>query len=219
MTYVLVHSPLVGPSTWSLVAERLEGVFPSLAEIAAAPRPRWRRAVDIVVDAARDLDDVVLVGHSGAGALLPPIGKALGGRVSTYVFVDATLPSVPANEESRRRLEALAVDGVLPPWSEWFGPGVMKELVPDPIVRARIEADMPRLPLDYFDDHIPEPDAWDSAPCVYIQFSPIYDPIAAEARRRGMHVELVAGGHLHMVVAPDVVAATIERLAHGNVAR
>ena len=45
------------------------------------------------------------------------------------------------------QLRALASDGVLAPWSAWFGEDAMSDLVPDERVRAALEAEMPRLPL------------------------------------------------------------------------
>jgi hypothetical protein len=85
--FVLVHSPLVGASSWQLVAARLRGdgsdvIVPSLAGLASAPPPRWRFAVDAVAGAVRGSAAVVLVGHSGAGPLLPAIVGGLGDAVA-----------------------------------------------------------------------------------------------------------------------------------------
>src|SRR5919197_5028072 len=71
--FVLIHSPLVGPTTWSAVAAELEqsgrqAVVPSLVGVADAPAPQWRHVVDAVRDASSPIEDpVVLVAHSGAG--------------------------------------------------------------------------------------------------------------------------------------------------------
>jgi hypothetical protein len=77
--FVLVHSPLVGPTTWSQVARELEqrereAVVPSLLGIARAEAPQWRHAPEAVRAAtASTPGPIVLVGHSGAGPLLPTI--------------------------------------------------------------------------------------------------------------------------------------------------
>ena len=81
-------------------------------------------------------------------------------------FVDAFLP--PAHGTARlvplefvEDLSALASDDVLPPWSTWFGEGVMRDLVPDDTRRARVEQDMPRLSLSFLQIEVPVPDGWD----------------------------------------------------------
>ena len=56
------------------------------------------------------------------------------------VFVDAGLPT-DGPDPFLDRLRDIAEDGLLPPWSTWFGPDVMATLVPDPTRRAEIEAD------------------------------------------------------------------------------
>jgi hypothetical protein len=76
--------------------------------------------------------------------------------VAALVFVDSFLP--PASGSVRLappglmdQLRALAGDGVLPPWSSWFGEDAMRELVPDDRLRATLKEEMSRLPLSYFE--------------------------------------------------------------------
>ncbi len=96
-TFVLVHSPLVGPGTWALVAEELrcqghEAIVPSLLGVAAAAAPQWRHCVDAVRAATeRFANPIVLVGQSGAGPLLPRMADATG-NVAAFIFIDAMLP-------------------------------------------------------------------------------------------------------------------------------
>ena len=98
--FVLVHSPLVGPLTWSLVADDLRGrghdaIAPSLLDASCAEVPYWQRHVSAVVAALDELrvdQPLVLVAHSGAGPILPSIGQAAGRPVAGYLFVDAALP-------------------------------------------------------------------------------------------------------------------------------
>jgi Integrase core domain len=59
MVFVLVHSPLVGPSTWSPVGRELErrghrAVVPSLLGPAGAPTRDWRHDVEAARAAAYD---------------------------------------------------------------------------------------------------------------------------------------------------------------------
>ena len=70
---MLVHSPLVGPSTMAPLAAMLRTrgwatVVPDLRSAVSAPA-RFGRAVAEAADSA----DVV-VGHSGAGPFLPAVG-------------------------------------------------------------------------------------------------------------------------------------------------
>lgn len=97
--FVLIHSPLVGPYTWTPVADRLQQrgvdvVVPKLHERFEEGALYWAQYADA---AARMLtpDDpapVVLVAHSGAGALLPAIRELMERPVAAYLFVDAGIP-------------------------------------------------------------------------------------------------------------------------------
>jgi hypothetical protein len=72
-TFVLVHAPLVGPSTWSWVATELGdrrhcAIVPCLTGVENATEP-----FDHCIESARAVipedREVVLVGHSGSGVL------------------------------------------------------------------------------------------------------------------------------------------------------
>src|ERR687888_49387 len=99
-SFVLVHSPAVGPRTWQPVARRLteqgwQAAVPSLLHVGEAGPPFWPRVVDAVragLDAAGPNQPIVLVAHSNAGLFLPVITAALPGQVRGCIFVDAALP-------------------------------------------------------------------------------------------------------------------------------
>jgi pimeloyl-ACP methyl ester carboxylesterase len=222
--FVLIHSPLVGPTTWSPLADELErrgrvAVVPSLLGVADAPSPQWRHVPETVRAATADAGSPsVLVGHSAGGLLLPVIADAVP-DVDALVFVDSFLPppigSLPlAGAGFIDQLRALASDGVLPPWSRWFGESEMRELVPDEGLRAALEAEMPHLPLSYFEVNVPLPAGWDTRPCAYLLFTAeAYGPSAAEARDRGWEVAEVHGvRHLAMATAPVAVAEALLEL-------
>ncbi len=225
MVFVLVHSPLVGPSAWSPVARTLErrghqAIVPSLLGPAGAPPGDWRQSVDTVRKAVRGLSEpIVLVGHSGGGLLLPAIADAIAPPVSRLIFVDSGIPArtgetpfvPPAFLDD---LRALAVDGVLPPWTDWFGDDAMRELVPDADLLSSLAREMPSLPLAYLEQRIPGPAGWDRIPCAYLLLSDGYRQAAAEAKERGWRVEEITGAqHLHIAVAPEAVTDTLIRLA------
>jgi hypothetical protein len=97
---VLVHSPLVGPFTWSLVAQHLQAggfdvLVPPLTDSGGTPPPYWQQHTASVQRALASLPQeraLVLVGHSGAGSLLPVLAQAARHPVKAYLFVDAGLP-------------------------------------------------------------------------------------------------------------------------------
>jgi predicted alpha/beta hydrolase family esterase len=91
--------------------------------MADAPAPWWRQGVEAVRSAVSGIArPVVLVGHSGAGPLLPSIAHALAAEVATLIFVDASVPPASGVAPLVPRgfldqLRAISAEGVLPPWS------------------------------------------------------------------------------------------------------
>ena len=222
--FVLVHSPLVGPSTWAPVAVELERrgrrvVSPSLLGPGGRLPGGWRECVEAVgVRLGPLAEPVVLVGHSGGGLLLPVIADATAQAVRGLIFVDSGIPAragetVFAPPALLEALGALAADGILPPWSSWFGEEVMGELVPDDALRKGLMEEMPQIPMAFLEQHIPSPAGWDRSPCAYLLLSEAYGDAAAEARGRDWPVEEIEGAqHLHIAVAPRVVTDALLRL-------
>jgi pimeloyl-ACP methyl ester carboxylesterase len=217
--FVLVHSPLVGPGTWAPVAVELakrgrKAVRPSLL----GPSD-WRECVQAVCDGVAALSEpFVLVSHSGSGLLLPAIADALAQQVSGMIFVDSGLPAAAGETRymppaSLERFATLAVNGVLPPWSEWFGEEAMREVIPDERLRHALIREMPEISLAFLEQCIPSPAGWDRRPCSYLLLSEAYKPAAREARERGWPVEAIEGAqHLHIAVAPEAVVDALLRL-------
>jgi hypothetical protein len=153
----------------------------------------------------------VVVAHSGAGVVLPVVADRVGAAAA--VFVDAVLPGEPTSERLRGFLAGLpSTGGRLPRWSDWWGPDAMAELVPDPGLRARIEADQPRLPLAFYDERVPVPPSWPPARVGYLQLSPAYDAQAAGAAAQGWPVRIRPGEHLDLATHPAEIAAEIVAL-------
>src|SRR5689334_19280364 len=98
--FVLVHSPLCGPLTWEPVADLLRqreiaALVPPLCDGEGSAEPYWQQHAASVAAALADVPadaPLVLVGHSGAGPLLPVIRQRLQQTVGGYIFVDAGLP-------------------------------------------------------------------------------------------------------------------------------
>jgi hypothetical protein len=215
--FILVHSPLVGPSTWRWVAETLVARGHRVTVPAVAPETAslgWEAFADAVAAQAGQEEHAVLVGHSGAGPLLPQIQARARGELDALVFVDAAVP--PAAGETDlvpgwflAELRAMAPDGLLPPWSEWFGAGVMRELIPDEGRRAAICGELPRLPVSFFASRVQAPSGWATARCGYVLLSEPYAGEAAEAARRGWPVAERPGAHLGIVTRPALITDAI----------
>jgi hypothetical protein len=222
--FVLVHSPLVGPRTWARVAEALtaqgrRAIVPSLRLADVAHQPYWSQFVDQVIEAVdSELQAVTLVGHSGAGPLLPVIGEQLPMEIDCYVFVDATIPAPTGSTRIvppafMDALRDLAKNGRVPKWSSWWGEDAMRSLLPDDDLRRQIEEELPSLPLAYFEEAVPTPPWWPEGRCSYVRFSEAYQGAATDAESREWPVVRLAGGHLHMLVDPLAVAHALLTLA------
>lgn len=219
MALLLVHSPLLGPSSWRRLAEEAERlgravVVPDLTGIAGDASPRWQLFVDGAVSAARELDDVVLVGHSGAGAMLPAIRERIGERVSASIFIDAVVP--PANgfhrtpEPRAETLDQLTRAGRLKRWLDWWPDEVINDLLPDSSDRQALLSDMPCLPRAFYDEAIPVPPSWFEKECGYLQLSAAYEDDRRKANAWGWPTRALDSSHLGLVTAPrHVLDATL----------
>jgi pimeloyl-ACP methyl ester carboxylesterase len=225
---VFVHSPLVGPLTWRGVADRCGSygwrtVVTDLTGALAGPPPYQPAIATAVAEAAEvagvvDGSDqpIVLIGHSGAGPLLPGIAARLGAPVAALIYVDAGLPypgrtwfeTAPADLVDR--LHGLALQGWLPPWHEWFAPEVLATVLPEPGVRDAFTSDLRPLPLAYFQEPMPAV-TW-QGPAGYLLLSEGYRDDATRAAQAGMPVVEHPSHHLAMVTDPEEVARRLRGL-------
>ncbi len=210
---MLIPSPLLGPATWESTARVLtqrgrQVAVASLVDVATSAEPYWPAGVDAIVRSAGD-GPVALVAHSNAGLFVAAVVDELGDRVQSVVFVDAALPGTGA-VAPREFLTRLAdADGVLPPWTTWWGEADVAELFPSAEVRTMVEAEQPRLPLAYYDNLPPAPDGWDRPRCAYLWFGEPYDTAAQLAAARGWTTRHLPGNHLHMLTDPEGVAGAV----------
>jgi hypothetical protein len=225
-TFVLVHSPLVGPFTWSLVADEVSarGVWVAVPRLPDERRPPyWRLHAEAVAsEVAEAGGPLVLVGHSGACPLLPAIGTAIDGTISAYVLVEGDLPLAPGSGGSRidllrtaspglaDELEALlSAGGSFPTW----GDEDLQEAIPDRRLRARVVAEVRPQPRQFWTEALPAIPGWPDEPCGYLELSPHYAGASARARDQGWRYRQLPGGHFEMVVRPADVADAILALA------
>jgi hypothetical protein len=207
-TLVLLHSPLTTASAWGSLPEALSAYDVVVPEVADDDRPpyagRYVARAALEITAAGVKPPVVLVGHSAAGPLLPPIGaaqRAAHRLVGGYVFVDAQLPG-PAR--ASRLDQAKAFD----PGSEEFlnrgGNFPDGEAPAGVTVRPRGK--------DFFTEELPMPQDWPDAPCGYLRTSAIYEDQARQARLRGWNVAEHLAGHYAAVADPVGMAEALAAL-------
>jgi len=227
--FILIHSPLVGPLTWSLVAEDMrrhgiDALAPTLHE-GDNGLPYWRQFVTAMLGALEAVPAdraLTLIGHSGAGPLLPTIGRNSGRRIGAYIFVDAGLPL-----GGRSRLEGmeasdpttaahlrqhLAAGGRFPEWSEED----LRDALPDVRLRRQMVAEVRPQPLAFFEEPIPGFANGPDAPCGYLKFSPPYALEAERAQQDGWAYRGIEAKHFHMLVDPAGVATALIDLAQAN---
>lgn len=223
--FVLMHSPLLGPLTWRAVAEDLR------ARGARADTPAWRPLAQVdggfyrtlATDLAATVDGeggdpVILVAHSGAGALVPALTAALSSPVAATILVDAILPHPglswfdTAPPALRQELTLASQGGELPSWDGWWPPGALERLVPDFGLRAALLEELAPLPLAYFEEAAPPGGL--QGPGAYLQLSGAYEDQAQAARDLGWRARRLQLNHLSPLTAPREVAASIHALGH-----
>ena len=219
-TFVLLHSPLVGPFTWEsvqrvLMEQGLQVIMPAVWDDPNSDLPFWQQHVD---SAAKDLSQIpaeqkiVLVAHSGAGPLLPAIRQKLTHPIFSYVFVDAGIPRDGLSRLDLMKFQdaewaeqfhrTLLQGEVFPTWTE----NDLKEVVPDAESRQKLVDEIRPRSLPFFTEQIPVQAGWPDAPCIYIKFSESYEWDASQAKQSGWPVYAIDAGHFHMLVDPVAVA-------------
>ena len=240
-TFVLVHGGGHGGWCWQRTARLLRAqghdvYAPSLtgfgerSHLDTATVTFSTFVQDVVnVITFEDLHDVVLVGHSMGGVIIPRVAEAVPERIARVVWLAAV---VTADGESL--LEAV-------PQSPWIAKAVTigadgtAHTDPDLILDANIHDGTPEERSFVRERHLPyppyaltEPGRLSAflalgLPAAYVIASEdrtIEPPIAAgfAARLPGASVSRVPGGHDCMITRPAEVAAALAAAAGGDVA-
>lgn len=223
MQIVLVHSPLVSSMTWRGVGDVLSSqgfsvAIPRLLDDGGGASPYWKQHALSILRAmvpTPTAERFVLVGHSGAGPLLPEIGARLGRRVAGYVFVDAGLPQngltrleLMAREDPQtaERLRAHLESGRrFPDWAEQD----VLDVLPEKNLRARFLAALAPRELAFFTEPIGVPAGWPNAPAAYVKLTEAYRVPYEEARNLGWTTRAFDASHFHMLLYPEQSAAVI----------
>ena len=191
-----------------------EVVVPDLRRAAMSGQPS---AVVREAVTACSADTDIVAGHSGAGLILPAIVDSLPSSARPrLVFVDAAIPECAGDARLNPvvvdLLRPLAVEGVLPPGFLWLGEGGLERLIPDREMRARVEAELPELPMALFEQGLPVAAGWCEWRCDYLLLSEEMRGEAERARSLGWPVLEDLGNHLDVVNRAAEVAADLVRI-------
>jgi hypothetical protein len=186
--------------------------------------PYWRQRADTVQRALAAIpaeQSLILVGHSGAGPLLPVLRQALPQRVLDYLFVDAGLPHPGKSHLDEIRLIApdfaaelerdLLAGRRFPEWSDEDP----RDINPDDQARTELLAELRPRPLASFTEALPDIPGWPDAPRGYVLLSQAHEAAAEQARSAGWPVRAFDAGYFHMLVDPQAVTVALVEIASG----
>lgn len=226
VSLALVHSPLTGGSFWHAVHDALwaNGRRASLARLPAAEHihpPYWLTHAAGVAANLPGTEPVVLVGHSGAGPILPAIGRLARNRsgaadsIAGYLFVDCDLPrdgccrfDLFDDPSAADALRTRCRGGWLPRWRD----DELRGVLPDAGLRAAFLAELPRTPRALYEELISVPDDWPEAPCGYLALSPGYPGAVARATKLGWPLRRLETHHFSPLTHADLVAGALGAL-------
>ena len=245
--FILVHGPLIGPFTWVPVAAELRklgatAILPALNSPAVRAGTYWEHhcsefAMELR-DVSMDTSEAVLVGHAGAGPLLPRLAEELEGPAA-YVLVDSDLPrdgasrfdlfENPAHVEDFRRIagKPYSPRGRLSPQPgrepsdevvrEWPGDLLSEALTQNPDntldVASTVFSGKRPTPIAVLDEPLPVPASWPDAPVGYLHLSATYDGAAAAAGAEGWPVRELNTSHVQMLLDPEPFARELATFA------
>ena len=245
--FILVHGPLIGPFTWVPVAAELRklgasAVIPALNSPAMREGAYWQHHCDLfateMADVSMDTSEAVLVGHEGAGPLLPKLAEQLDGPAA-YVLVDADLPKdgaslfdMFADETHIEEFRRAAGEASLPRGR--LAPQPVREVIPDTVrewpldllrdavtlqpnnmadVNSTVFAGKRPTPIEVLEEPLPVPAGWPEAPVGYMHLSETYDGAAKAAGAEGWPVRELRSSHVQMLLEPESFARELAAFA------
>lgn len=227
-SWLLVPSPLLGTASWGPVALALSdlGQHPVVADTTmttSADTDHIGPWIDEIV--AMDPPDpelpAVVVAHSAACPRAPLLVSKLldkGWPIEAMLLVDGRFPdgeAFTARPHYARMLDRMVrPDDYLPPWPRWWG-SLVEGLVVDPEARGLLLAEAPPIPRRWFDQGCPVPELPPTVGRGFLSFGPGYAESCEQAFDAGWLTMRLSGDHLHQIVAPEAVAATLLAMTAG----
>ena len=226
MRWVLLHSPLTGPSVWRPVAVEaarrgIETTVPDIPPIGKLAAPYYPALGVQVAAQIAGLEPAALVVHSGAGGLAASVAEAAGGAVAQVVFVDAILPHPGRTWFSTtgtafgEQVRAKVMNGLVPPWDQWFPPGALAGLISDHALRKAFARELAPTPEAFLDEPAPELVLGDDVAWSYLRLSKAYEDEAKVARSEGRPTLRLDLHHLAMMTHPAQVVSSLRNLIRG----
>ncbi len=228
-SWLLIPSPLLGPSSWRPVGEVMVELGQSVQ--IADPTMTTTADYDHITPWLNDIlamppppDDMatVVVTHSAACPRAPLVVDELlhkGWNVQAMLLVDGRFPTGEPFAISQPRYAAM-LDGMirpddyLPPWPRWWG-SLVEGLVVDPVARDLVFNEAAPIPRSLFDQPCPVPELPPTVGRGFLSFGPGYSQACDQAFDAGWMTIRLSGDHLHQVVAPRPVAAILMAMVAG----
>jgi pimeloyl-ACP methyl ester carboxylesterase len=221
-TFVLVHGAWHGGWCWRRVADRLTAkghyvVAPTLSGVGERshlpPGPiDLSTQIDDVVGEIKwkDLDGIVLVGHSYGGMVITGVAEQLRSRISAIVYLDAFLPADGQSLFDMTHTTAPAIPAIPSHPAAYFHVNATDS--------AWVDSKLTPHPTGCFTEKLKVSDAYQSiAKKVYIRAPlfkmPAFDGFLEQCRAdHSWKTETVTSGHDVMIDQPEVLTAILEKL-------
>jgi pimeloyl-ACP methyl ester carboxylesterase len=220
-TIVLVHGAWHGGWCWRRVADRLSArghyvVAPTLsgvgerAHLAGDAINLTTQINDVIGEIKwKDLDRIVLVGHSYGGMVITGVAEQLRERIAAMIYLDAFLPA-----DGQSAYDVLGASS----WPEHLAPPISAAAFGvNEQDRAWVDAKMTPHPVGCFTEKLTVSGAYQQvAKKLYIRASgfanPAFDSALARCSAdRSWQTLVMKCGHDVMIDQPDQLSATIGR--------
>ncbi len=227
--WLLVPSPLLGPASWEPVAD----VMAELGQPSAIADPTMTKRDDLdhITPWLNDIlamkpptaeVPTVVVAHSAACPRTPLLVHQLlhkGWSIEAMILVDGRFPdgrafTVSAPHYGTMLDGMVRPDDYLPPWPRWWG-SLVEGLVVDPVARDLVFNEASPVPRSWFDQGCPVPELPPHVGRGFLSFGPGYNEACDRAHDAGWLTARLNGDHLHQVVNPGAVAATLRAMVAG----
>lgn len=164
----------------------------------------------------------VVVAHSAACPRTPMVVDELihkGWNIDAMILVDGRFPTgeaftVTVPEYGAMLDGMVRPDDYLPPWPRWWG-SLVSGLVVDAEARDLVFNEAAPVPRTWFDQACPVPELPPTVGRAFLSFGPGYAEACDLAHEAGWLTTRLNGDHLHQVVAPEAVAATLMAMLAG----